>query len=100
MFGGVVEGVKGGFGGVGEVLRGVKGVFEWVGEKLEGGWEWFKKVIGGVKGREERVKGWGERGVMLGEGVGEGLMVGVNGLKKVGSGIEWVVEKVGVMKKE
>ncbi|HCN8815639.1 TPA: phage tail tape measure protein [Escherichia coli] len=97
FFGGVVEGLKAAFAPVGELFTPLKPVFDWLGEKLQAVWQWFKKLIAPVKDTLNRCR---DTGVMFGQALADALMLPLNAFNKLRSGIDWVLEKLGVINKE
>ncbi|HHI6097136.1 TPA: phage tail tape measure protein [Escherichia coli] len=100
FFGGVVEGLKAAFAPVGELFTPLKPVFDWLGEKLQAAWQWFKKLIAPVKATQDTLNRCRDTGVMFGQALADALMLPLNAFNKLRSGIDWVLEKLGVINKE
>ncbi len=100
FFGGVVEGLKAAFAPVGELFTPLKPVFDWLGEKLQAAWQWFKKLIAPVKATQDTLNSCRDTGVMFGQALADALMLPLNAFNKLRSGIDWVLEKLGVINKE
>ncbi|MED0053462.1 phage tail tape measure protein, partial [Escherichia coli] len=100
FFGGVVEGLKAAFAPVGELFTPLKPVFDWLGEKLQAAWQWFKKLIAPVKATRDTLNRCRDTGVMFGQALADALMLPLNAFNKLRSGIDWVLEKLGVINKE
>ena len=100
FFGGVVEGLKAAFAPVGELFTPLKPVFDWRGEKLQAAWQWFKKLIAPVKATQDTLNRCRDTGVMFGQALADALMLPLNAFNKLRSGIDWVLEKLGVINKE
>ncbi|QLM07743.1 phage tail tape measure protein [Escherichia fergusonii] len=100
FFGGVVEGLKAAFAPVGELFTPLKPVFDWLGEKLQAAWQWFKKMIAPVKATQDTLNRCRDTGVMFGQALADALMLPLNAFNKLRSGIDWVLEKLGVINKE
>lgn len=100
FFGGVVEGLKAAFAPVGELFTPLKPVFDWLGEKLQAAWQWFKNLIAPVKATQDTLNRCRDTGVMLGQALADALMLPLNAFNKLRSGIDWVLEKLGVINKE
>ncbi|HHE4632739.1 TPA: phage tail tape measure protein, partial [Escherichia coli] len=100
FFGGVVEGLKAAFAPVGELFTPLKPVFDWLGEKLQAVWQWFKKLIAPVKATQDTLNRCRDTGVMFGQALADALMLPLNAFNKLRSGIDWVLEKLGVINKE
>ncbi len=100
FFGGVVEGLKAAFASVGELFTPLKPVFDWLGEKLQAAWQWFKNLIAPVKATQDTLNRCRDTGVMFGQALADALMLPLNAFNKLRSGIDWVLEKLGVINKE
>ncbi|EMB3673085.1 phage tail tape measure protein [Escherichia coli] len=100
FFGGVVEGLKAAFTPVGELFTPLKPVFDWLGEKLQAAWQWFKNLIAPVKATQDTLNRCRDTGVMFGQALADALMLPLNAFNKLRSGIDWVLEKLGVINKE
>ncbi|EKH7598175.1 TPA: phage tail tape measure protein [Escherichia coli] len=100
FFGGVVEGLKAAFAPVGELFTPLKPVFDWLGEKLQAVWQWFKNLIAPVKATQDTLNRCRDTGVMFGQALADALMLPLNAFNKLRSGIDWVLEKLGVINKE
>ncbi|EGD8734246.1 phage tail tape measure protein, partial [Escherichia coli] len=100
FFGGVVEGLKVAFAPVGELFTPLKPVFDWLGEKLQAAWQWFKNLIAPVKATQDTLSRCRDTGVMFGQALADALMLPLNTFNKLRSGIDWVLEKLGVINKE
>ncbi|WP_059253598.1 phage tail tape measure protein [Escherichia albertii] len=100
FFGGVVEGLKAAFAPVGELFTPLKPVFDWLGEKLQAAWQWFKNLTAPVKATQDTLNRCRDTGVMFGQALADALMLPLNAFNKLRSGIDWVLEKLGVINKE
>lgn len=100
FFGGVVEGLKAAFAPVGELFMPLKPVFDWLGEKLQAAWQWFTNLIAPVKATQDTLNRCRDTGVMFGQALADALMLPLNAFNKLCSGIDWVLEKLGVINKE
>ncbi|HCR8761478.1 TPA: phage tail tape measure protein [Shigella flexneri] len=100
FFGGVVEGLKAAFAPVGELFTPLKPVFDWLGEKLQAAWQWFKNLIAPVKATQDTLSRCRDTGVMFGQALADALMLPLNAFNKLRGGIDWVLEKLGVINKE
>lgn len=100
FFGGVVEGLKAAFAPVGELFTPLKPVFDWLGEKLQAAWQWFTNLIAPVKATQDTLNRCRDTGVMFGQALADALMLPLNAFNKLRSGIDWVLEKLGVINKE
>ncbi|HCN9203952.1 TPA: phage tail tape measure protein [Escherichia coli] len=100
FFGGVVEGLKAAFAPVGELFTPLKPLFDWLGEKLQAAWQWFKNLIAPVKATQDTLNRCRDTGIMFGQALADALMLPLNAFNKLRSGIDWVLEKLGVINKE
>lgn len=100
FFGGVVEGLKAAFAPVGELFTPLKPLFDWLGEKLQAAWQWFKNLIAPVKATQDTLNRCRDTGVMFGQALADALILPLNAFNKLRSGIDWVLEKLGVINKE
>jgi len=100
FFGGVVEGLRAAFAPVGELFTPVKPMFDWLGEKLKAAWQWFTDLIAPVKATQDTLNSCRDVGVTFGHALADALMLPLNAFNKLRGGIEWVLEKLGIINKE
>lgn len=100
FFGGVIEGLMSVFAPVGEMFAPLAPVFDGLGEKLRGVWQWFKDLIAPVKATQDTLNSCRNVGVMFGQALADALLMPLNAFNKLRSGIDWVLEKLGVINKE
>ncbi|MET5651250.1 phage tail tape measure protein [Enterobacter hormaechei] len=100
FFSGVMEGIKQAFAPVVELFEPLKPVFDWLGEKLKAAWQWFKDLIAPVKSTQETLDNCKNAGVMFGKMLAEALMLPLKSFNTLGTGVNWLLEKLGVIKKE
>ncbi|MFH5029368.1 phage tail tape measure protein [Citrobacter freundii complex sp. 2024EL-00237] len=100
FFGGVIEGLMSAFAPVGEMFVPLAPVFDGLGEKLRGVWQWFKDLIAPVKATQDTLNSCRNVGVMFGQALADALLMPLNAFNKLRSGIDWVLEKLGVINKE
>lgn len=100
FFGGVIEGLMSAFAPVGEMFAPLAPVFDGLGEKLRGVWQWFKALIAPVKATQDTLNSCRNVGVMFGQALADALLMPLNAFNKLRSGIDWVLEKLGVINKE
>lgn len=100
FFGGVIEGLMSAFAPVGEMFAPLAPVFDGLGEKLRGVWQWFKDLIAPVKATQDTLNSCRSIGVMFGQALADALLMPLNAFNKLRSGIDWVLEKLGVINKE
>ncbi|EAY1328002.1 phage tail tape measure protein [Salmonella enterica] len=100
FFGGVIEGLMSAFAPVGEMFAPLAPVFDGLGEKLRGVWQWFEDLIAPVKATQDTLNSCRNVGVMFGQALADALLMPLNAFNKLRSGIDWVLEKLGVINKE
>ncbi|GKX44584.1 phage tail tape measure protein [Pectobacterium odoriferum] len=100
FFGGVLEGLKIAFAPIAELFAPLKPVFDWLGEKLKAAWEWFKQLVAPVKSTQETLDSCRNAGVAFGEMLANALTMPVQALNQLRGGIDWVLEKLGVIDKK
>ena len=100
FFGGVIEGLMSAFAQVGEMFAPLAPIFDGLGEKLRGVWQWFKDLIAPVKATQDTLNSCRNVGVMFGQALADALLMPLNAFNKLRSGIDWVLEKLGVINKE
>lgn len=100
FFGGVIEGVSAAFAPVGELFTPLKPMFEWLGGKLKAAWDWFNNLIAPVKSTQDTLNSCRDAGVLFGQRLADALMLPLTAFNKLRSGIDWVLEKLGIINKE
>lgn len=100
FFGGVIEGLMSAFTPVGEMFAPLAPIFDGLGEKLRGVWQWFKDLIAPVKATQDTLNSCRDVGVMFGQALADALLMPLNAFNKLRSGIDWVLEKLGIINKE
>ncbi|HFF3789665.1 TPA: phage tail tape measure protein [Enterobacter mori] len=100
FFSGVVEGLKAAFAPVAEIFAPLAPVFDSLMEKLRGVWQWFKDLIAPVKSTQETLDSCKNTGVMFGKMLAEALMLPLKSFNTLRTGVNWLLEKLGVINKE
>lgn len=100
FFSGVVEGLKAAFAPVSEMFAPLKPVFDWLGEKLQAAWKWFGDLIAPVTSTKESLDSCKNAGVEFGQALARVLTAPLNLFNAIGSKVDWLLEKMGLMKKE
>ena len=100
FFAGVVEGLMSAFAPVGEMFAPLAPIFDGLGEKLRGVWQWFQDLIAPVKATQDTLNSCRDVGVMFGQALADALLMPLNAFNKLRSGIDWVLEKLGIINKE
>lgn len=100
FFGGVIEGIRTAFAPLGELFSPLKPMFNWLGEKLQAVYQWFKNFIAPVKATQDTLNSCRNVGVIFGQALADALMLPLTAFNKLRSGIDWVLEKLGIINKE
>lgn len=100
FFGGVVEGIRVAFTPVWELFTPLKPMFDWLGEKLQAAVQWFKNLIAPVKATQDTLNSCRDVGIIFGQALADALMLPLKAFNKLRSGIDWVLEKLGIINKE
>ena len=100
FFSGVVEGLKAAFAPVADIFSPLAPVFDSVIEKLRGVWQWFTDLIAPVKATQETLDSCKNAGVLFGKALADALMLPLNSFNKLRGGVNWLLEKLGVINKE
>lgn len=100
FFGGVIEGIRAAFAPVAELFAPLKPMFDWLGGKLKAAWDWFNNLIAPVKSSQETLNSFRDAGVLFGQRLADALTLPLTAFNKLRSGIDWVLEKLGIINKE
>ncbi|HAW0942281.1 TPA: phage tail tape measure protein [Escherichia coli] len=100
FFSGVIEGIMSAFAPVGEMFAPLAPIFDGLGEKLRGVWQWFKDLIAPVKATQETLDSCKNVGVIFGRALADALMLPLNIFNKLRGGLDVILEKLGLVKKE
>ncbi|RXY75330.1 phage tail tape measure protein, partial [Klebsiella pneumoniae] len=100
FFSGVVEELKTAFAPVADIFAPLAPVFDSFMDKLRGVWQWFKDLIAPVKATQDTLDSCKNAGVMFGKLLADALMLPLKSFNKLRSGVDWLLEKLGVINKE
>ncbi|WHZ39301.1 phage tail tape measure protein [Rahnella bonaserana] len=100
FFAGVIEGLGIAFAPVKELFAPLKPVFDWLGDKLKMVWQWFKDLIAPVKSTQETLNNCKDVGVMFGQAIANALTAPLQAFNKLRQGVDWLLEKLGIIKDE
>nr|WP_318368570.1 phage tail tape measure protein [Enterobacter sp.] len=100
FFSGVVEGLRAAFGPVGEIFTPLKPMFDTLGGYLQKVWQWFNDLIAPVKSTQETLDSCRNAGVTFGKGLADALNLPLKTFNKLREGIDWVLEKLGIINKQ
>ena len=100
FFSGVVEGLKAAFAPVSEMFAPLMPVFDLLGQKLQAAWKWFGDLIAPVTSTKESLDSCKNAGVEFGQALASVLTAPLNLFNAIGNKVDWLLEKMGLMKKE
>jgi hypothetical protein len=100
FFAGVIEGLGIAFAPVKELFAPLRPVFDWLGDKLKMVWQWFKDLIQPVKSTQETLNNCKDTGVMFGQAIANALTAPLQAFNKLRQGVDWLLEKLGIIKDE
>ncbi|EKA2118801.1 phage tail tape measure protein [Enterobacter hormaechei] len=100
FFSGVVERLKAAFAPVAEIFSPLTPVFDSIIEKLRGVWQWFTDLIAPVKATQETLDRCKNVGVAFGKALADALTAPLNVFNSLSGKVGWLLEKLGVIKKE
>ncbi|HCA3759373.1 TPA: phage tail tape measure protein [Klebsiella variicola] len=100
FFGGVIDGLRAAFAPVADLFAPLKPMFDWLGGKLKAAWDWFNNLIAPVRSSQETLNRFRDAGVLFGQRLADALTLPLTAFNKLRSGIDWVLEKLGVINKE
>ncbi|EPJ7266703.1 phage tail tape measure protein [Klebsiella pneumoniae] len=100
FFGGVIDGLRAAFAPVADLFAPLKPMFDWLGGKLKAAWDWFNNLIAPVKSSQETLNRFSDAGVLFGQRLADALTLPLTAFNKLRSGIDWVLEKLGIINKE
>ncbi|MBB8876994.1 phage tail tape measure protein [Escherichia coli] len=100
FFSGVVEGLKAAFAPVGEMFTPLAPVFDAIAEKLGVVCQWFKDLLAPVKATQDPLDSCKNVGVAFGQALADALITPLNLFNSLSGKVDWLLEKLGVIKKE
>lgn len=100
FFSGVVEGLKAAFAPVGAMFSPLAPVFDAIAAKLGVVCQWFKDLLAPVKATQETLDSCKNVGVAFGQALADALMTPLNLFNSLSGKVDWLLEKLGVIKKE
>ena len=100
FFGGVIEGLSAAFAPLGEMFSPLLKAFDFIAEKLSGIWQWFTDLIAPIKATQETLDSCKNVGVAFGQALGNALMAPLDLFNSLSGKASWLLEKLGVIKKE
>ncbi|HHH4012678.1 TPA: phage tail tape measure protein, partial [Escherichia coli] len=100
FFSGVVEGLKAAFAPVGDMFTPLAPVFDAIAEKLGVVCQWFKDLLAPVKATQDTLSSCKNVGVTFGQALADALMMPLKMFNSLSGKVGWLLEKLGVIKKE
>jgi TP901 family phage tail tape measure protein len=100
FFSGVVEGLKAAFAPVGAMFSPLAPVFDAIAEKLGVVCQWFKDLLAPVKATQDTLDSCKNVGVAFGQVLADALLTPLNLFNSLSGKVDWLLEKLGVIKKE
>ena len=100
FFSGVVEGLKAAFAPVGDMFTPLAPVFDAIAEKLGVVCQWFKDLLAPVKTTQDTLSSCKNVGVTFGQALADALMMPLKMFNSLSGKVGWLLEKLGVIKKE
>ncbi len=94
---GVAEGFTAAMGPISAAFEPLKPVFNWFSDKVKQLSNWFADLIKPVKATQETLDRATNAGKLFGEGLAAALSLPMDALNTLRSGIDWVLEKLGVI---
>lgn len=100
FFGGVITGITDAFAPLGALFTPLKPMFDTLGGWLKQAWQWFTNLIAPVKASQETLDSCKNAGIAFGRTVADALMLPLKAFNKLREGIDWVLEKLGIINSE
>lgn len=100
FFSGVIIGITEAFAPIAELFSPLKPMFDALGVQLKKVWQWFTDLLKPVKASQETLNSCKNAGVEFGRSVADALMLPLKAFNKLRQGIDWVLEKLGIINNE
>lgn len=94
---GFADGFTAAMGPIGDAFGSLTPIFSAVGEKIKELWGWFGKLLEPVKSTQAELASAGDMGRKFGNMLAEALKIPGHALDQLRSGIDWVLEKLGII---
>ena len=95
-----MEGLKAAFAPVGAMFSPLAPVFDAIAEKLGVVCQWFKDLLAPVKATQDTLDSCKNVGVAFGQALADALLTPLNLFNSLSGKVDWLLEKLGVIKKE
>ncbi|WP_286870335.1 phage tail tape measure protein [Pantoea sp. UBA5035] len=93
---GVAQGFSAAMGPIGDAFAPLQPVFAWVTDKIKSVWNGFTQLLEPVKATQEQLAAAGDMGKSFGNMLAEALKIPGHALDQLTSGIDWVLNKLGI----
>lgn len=93
---GVAQGFSAAMGPIGDAFAPLQPVFTWVTDKIKSIWNGFTQLLEPVKATQEQLAAAGDMGKSFGNMLAEALKIPGHALDQLTSGIDWVLNKLGI----
>ncbi|EAQ4220456.1 phage tail tape measure protein [Salmonella enterica] len=100
FFSSVVDGMRVAFAPLSEIFAPLMPLFDAITEKVKQAWQWFKELIKPVEMFSDTLPSVRHAGVEFGKALASALMAPLNVFNKLRSGVDWLLEKLGIINKE
>ncbi|MDT7469094.1 phage tail tape measure protein [Citrobacter portucalensis] len=100
FFSSVVDGMRVAFAPLSEIFAPLMPLFDAITEKVKQTWQWFKELIKPVEMFSDTLPSVRHAGVEFGKALASALMAPLNVFNKLRSGVDWLLEKLGIINKE
>lgn len=93
---GVAQGFSAAMGPISNAFTPLQPVFTWVTDKIKALWNGFTQLLEPVKSTQEQLAAAGDMGKKFGTLIAEALKIPGHALEQLTSGIDWVLNKLGI----
>ena len=100
FFSSVVDGMRVAFAPLSEIFAPLMPLFDAITEKVKQTWQSFKELIKPVEMFSDTLPSVRHAGVEFGKALASALMAPLNVFNKLRSGVDWLLEKLGIINKE
>ena len=100
FFSSVVDGMRVAFAPLSEIFAPLMPLFDAITEKVKQTWQWFKELIKPVEMFSDTLPSVRHAGVEFGKALASALMAPLNVFNRLRSGVDWLLEKLGIINKE
>lgn len=94
---GVAQGFSAAMGPIGDAFAPLQPVFAWVTDKVKSVWNGFTQLLEPVKATQAQLAAAGDMGKSFGNMLAEALKIPGHALDQLTSGINWVLNKLGIV---